>query len=180
MSEMLFHVVHCNVASQSTLEVNSTNESLKQLTLSFPKCTKAELLSSVRDTPQSVGLYCTALNCKDRQFFYYKFGVFFFFSVEKVIWKHDSSSVLHLVIGFWKERKYFLLASWCLPGVTHHTRRKSNLIGLNFEVTKSLHTTRIILSFCSWNHTLISTKTVLKSGWLKELIWWLLYWRVRQ
>lgn len=60
-------------------------------------------------------------------------------------------------------------------GDSPHQEKKSNLIGLNFEATKRLHTTRIFLSFCNGNHTLIGTKTFWGSGWLKELIWLLFH-----
>lgn len=110
------------------------------------------------------------------------FFLWFFFSVGKVIWNHDSSKqcpTFDYGILKWKKN----ISCWhhdAYPGWLTAPGKKSNLIGLNFEVTKSLHTTRIFLSFCNGNHTLIGTETLRGSGWLKELIWLLFHWRVRQ
>lgn len=158
---------------------------MKQLTLSLPKCTKNCLPSGTSLSLPSPG-FTELLETKDPVFCLTSPSIFsviiFFFSVGKVIWNHDSSKqcpTFDYGILKWKKN----ISCWhqdAYPGWLTAPGKKSNLIGLNFEVTKSLHTTRIFLSFCNGNHTLIGTKTFRGSGWLEELIWLLFHWRVRQ
>lgn len=86
--------------------------------------------------------------------------------VEKVIWKHDSSSAHNWQLD--SEMTAFLAGITMLTQCDSPHQKTSNLIGLNFGVTKSLHATRILLSFFNCSHTLISSEILQKSGWLRE------------
>lgn len=122
----------------------------------------------------SITLLKTKKTASSAGSFFYQ--TFFFFSLEKVIWKHDSSKQCPTFdYGIVKWKEVFLAGIMMFTQRdSPHQKKKSNLIGLNFEVTKRLHKTRTFLSFFNWSYALISIKIFLKSGWLRELGWLLL------